>query len=527
MSFFALTSSTWSGLSDGVAILIIAALLVCGALLGYALRAFIGRVRAESIERRLRLRTAECESEIKARLKEADIAARATVLKAKEEFAASTKKRLAELQAVEERQTRREDNLDRKAANLDARETAVAARATAAEQAETAAREMSAAADQRFQTLARMTHQEARREILARANAELRADAAILSRRIQEAAREQGAARAAKIVAEAIQRCAVAQVSEWTTTAVALPSAEMKGRLVGRDGRNIRAFEAATGVSLVLDETPETVVLSAFNPVRREVARRALAALLADGRIHPAAIEAAVATAEQAVTQDMVEAGTSAAMEAGVTGLGAETLRLMGTLAYRTSWTQNVLRHSVEVALLTGALAAEMGLDVDHARRVGFLHDIGKALTVEQKGAHAPLGAQWLKAHGASASVCAAVAAHHGDPGTDGGVYGVLCAAADAISSARPGARRETAGTYVARLEQVERLARAHAGVTSAFAVQAGRDLRVIVDPAAVTDAEASVLAGEICREISAQTTIPGLVRVTVVRELRCVEYAK
>ena len=524
---FALSSSTWDGLSDGVAILIIAALLIVGLFLGYALRGLVGRWQAESIEKRMRLREEEAESEIKARLKEADIAARAAVVKARETFEASTKKRREELQGVEDRQTQREANLDRKAASLDARETAVNAKAAAAE---TAAKEASAqakAADERLKALARMTHEEARREILRQANAELRDDAAILSRRIQEAAREQGEAAAARIVADAVQRCAVAHVNELTTATVPLPGPEMKGRIVGREGRNVRAFEAATGVTLLLDDAPDTVVLSAFDPLRREVARRALTALIEDGRIHPASIEAAVAAAQASVEKSNAEAGEAAAAEAGVAGLPAEILRQMGALAFRTSFSQNVLRHSVEVALLMGTMAAEMKLDAAKARRIGFLHDIGKAQTSTTKGAHAALGAECLKTYGEAADVCAAVAAHHAEPGTDGGVYGVLCAAADAISSARPGARQESVNDYVQRLEEIEKIARAHAGVTGVFAVQAGRDVRVLVDPAAIGDQAATELAGEICRDISARVTFPGMIRVTVIREFRCVEYAK
>ena len=527
MLFFALSSSTWDGLSDGVAILIIAVLLLLGLLLGYALRGLVGRWQAESIEKKMRLRDEEAEAEIKARLKEADIAARATVVKVREEFEASTKKRRAELQAIEDRQTQREANLDRKAATLDERETAAAAKSAEAAKGLREAEEKNIAADRRLQELSRMTHAEARREILSRANAELRADAAILSRRIQEAAREQGEAIAAKIVAEAVQRCAVAHVNELSTTAVLMPSAEMKGRIVGRDGRNVRAFESATGVTLLLDDAPDAVVLSAFDPHRREVARRALEALVADGRIHPASIEHAVETARENVEKENEECGAEAAAEAGVSGLPAEVLRLMGELRFRTSFSQNVLRHSVEVAILSGTIAAEMKLDGSLARRVGFLHDIGKAITAEKKGAHAALGAEFLAAHGEDARVCAAVAAHHSEAGVDGGVYGVICAAADAISSARPGARQVKAADYIQRLENLEKIAKSHPGVANAFAVQAGRDLRVMVDPDAVGDKAATELAGEICRDISAQLKFPGMIRVTVVRELRCVEYAK
>ena len=308
---------------------------------------------------------------------------------------------------------------------------------------------------------------------------------------------------------------------------MSLPNPELKGRIVGRDGRNVRAFEAATGVTLLLDDSPDTVVLSAFDPLRREIARRALSALIADGRIHPVSIESAVAAARAQMDVANEEAGTAAAAEAGVPGIPADVLRLMGALAFRTSFSQNVLRHSVEVALLMGTMAAEMRLDAVRARRIGFLHDIGKAITAEKKGAHAVLGAEFLQSHGEEAAVCAAVAAHHADPGTDGGVYGVLCSAADAISSARPGARQESLGDYVQRLESIEKLARAHKGVVNVYAVQAGRDLRVLVNPDEVPDSDLSTLAGDICRDISSQLKFPGLIRVTVIRELRCVEYAK
>lgn len=525
--FFALSSTTWDGLSDGVAILIITALLLVGLALGYAMRGLVGRWQAESVEKRMKLREEEAEAEIRARMKEAGISARAAVIKAREDFEASTKKRRAELQATDDRQILREANLDRKSVALDARENAVNAKAEATDAAAKSARELRQSAELRLQELARMTHSEARKEILTRANAELRADAAILSRRIQEAAREQGEAIAARIVADAIQRCGVAHVEALTTTAVTLPSAELKGRIVGRDGRNVRTFESVTGVQLLLDDAPDTVVLSTFDPMRREVARRALESLVSDGRIHPASIEAAVASARKSIEATCEEKGAEAAAEAGVPGIPVETLRLIGALHFRLSFSQNVLRHSVEVALLSGAMAADMKLDSTLARRVGFLHDIGKAITAEKRGAHAALGAEFLLAHGEDPKVCAAVAAHHADPGTDGGVYGVLCAAADAISSARPGARQEDVGDYIQRLENLEKIAKSHAGVAHVYAVQAGRDLRIVVDPSVIGDQATAELAGDICRDISAQLKFPGMIRVTVVRELRCIEYAK
>ena len=384
---FALTTSTWDNMSDGASLMIVATFIVAGILLGYALRGLVGRWQAESIEKQMKLREEEAESEIKARLKEADIAARAAVVKAREEFEASVKSRRAELKAADDRQTAREANLDRKAAALDERSAAVDAKHAAAETIEKNAKESMRAAqakneeaDARLQAVAKMTHLEARREMLSQANELLRTDAAGLSRRIQEAAREQGEAIARRIVADAVQRCAVAHLNELATATVPLPNAEMKGRIVGRDGRNVRALEAATGVNLLLDDAPDMVVVSAFDPQRREIARRALEKLVANGRIHPASIEEAVASAKAETEAANDEAGAAAAAEAGVVGLSPEILRLMGALRLRTSFSQNVLRHSVEVALLTGVMAAETGLDAATARRAGFLHDIGKAL---------------------------------------------------------------------------------------------------------------------------------------------------
>ncbi len=532
--FFALTASTWDNLSDGASLLIVALFIVTGIFLGYALRGLVGRWQAESIERKMKLREDEAEAEIKARLKETDIQARQAVVKAREEFEASVQKRREELEAVEERQTQREANLDRKANAIDLREQAVGERAAAAEaaaerakRAAEAAAEAQRKADEQLHTLAQMTGEAARQEVLAAANEALRADAESLSRRIQESAREQGMTIARHLVVDAVQRCAVSHLGEAVTTVVKLSEPEMKGRIIGRDGRNVRAFETATGVSLIMDDAPETVVLSSFDPWRREVARLALERLTADGRIHPGAIEQAVEAAQKSVEEAARSAAEAAAAEAGVAGLADATLRNMGALKFRTSFTQNVLRHSVEVALLMGTMAAEMGLNAARARRIGFLHDIGKAISGDKKGAHAQLGADFLKSQGEEELVCRAVASHHAEGDSDGGLMGVLCAAADAISSARPGARLENMGDYIQRLDDLEKLAKSHPGVIGVFAVQAGRDLRVMVDPAVISDAAAGELARTLCREIAGSIRFPGQIRVTVARELRCIEYAK
>ena len=524
---FALSSNLWEELSDAAGLIIAVLFILAGALIGFVLRWLIGRWQADSIEKSAKLRAESVQAEIESLRKEAEVSARAEVVRAREEFEASIAARRADQDQAEARLAAREEALDGKAMRLDAREAVLKAKAEEAERLSVEAKRRIEDADARLQQLAKMTHVDARREVLRRANAALREDAESMSRRIQEAAREQGEDLARSIVADAIGRCAVSHLSEASISTVAVPSAEMKGRIVGRDGRNVRAFEAATGVTLLLDDAPDSVVLSAFDPVRREVAKRALESLVADGRIHPSAIEDAVRAAREDVDTSNAKAAAAAAAEAGVAGLSGDILELMGSLKYRTSFSQNVLRHSVEVALLAGTMAAELGLDAAKGRRIGFLHDIGKAITSEKKGAHAALGAEFLKLHGEDAQICEAVAAHHGETETNGGVYGVLCSAADAISSARPGARQESLGDYVQRLEDFERIARKHEGVVSVMAVQAGRDLRVVVDPEKMQDLDAAALARDICREISSTRKFPGQIRVTVIRETRCIEYAR
>ncbi len=524
---FALSSNIWEELTDAAGLIIAALFIVAGALVGYVLRWMVGRWQADSVERSARMSAEAMKAEVESIRKEAEISARVEDARAREEFEASIASRRANQDQAEARLAAREESLDGKSLRLDARESVLKAKAEELERAAAAAEAKSAEAEERLQRVSRMTFAEARREVLKATHAALREDAESMSRRIQEAAKERGEAIARGIVADAIGRCAASCAGALSVTAVAIPGAEMKGRIVGREGRNVRAFEAHTGVSLLLDDSPDSVVLSSFDPVRREVARLALEDLIADGRIHPSSIEAAVESAKERVRASTAKAGEAAAAEAGVAGLPAETLELMGSLMYRTSFTQNVLRHSVEVALISGVMAAELGLDAAKARRIGFLHDIGKAATGERKGSHAALGAEFLRLRGEAADVCAAVAAHHGEAESPGGVYGVLCAAADAISASRPGARQESAEEYVQRLEDVEKIARRHAGVVGAMAVQSGRDLRVMVDPDSMGDDEAAALARDVCREISSTVRFPGQIRVTVIRERRCVEYAR
>ncbi len=526
-ALLAVSSMSWSGLSDITGVLLVAMFIIAGAFFGYALRGLVGRWKAEAIEKRMRLREEEAESEVKARLKEADIAARAAVVKAREEFETSTKKRRDELEALEARLTDREGKLDAKSTMLDAREEKVKADAAEAERKDADASDKLRAAEAGLERLAGLSREEARRQVFSDAEAELREDMAALTHRILENARDDADRKAGAVVADAIQRCAVSHASELMTTTVPLQGEGVKGRIIGRDGRNIRTLEAATGVTMLVDDIPDAVVLSSFDPVRREIARRALNHLVSDGRIHPSSIEDAVKCAADEVERAAADAGAEAAAEARVSGLPSETIRMMGRLRFRTSFSQNVLRHSIEVALLMGRMAEELSLDSAKARRIGFLHDVGKALDSDKKGAHAALGAEFLKANGEDEETVLAVAAHHPEAKLDGGVYGVLCAAADAISSSRPGARQETVDIYVERLRKLEEIVNSHKGVLKSYAVQAGRDLRVIVDPGTVSDADAQLLARDICREISAGIQFPGQIRVTVVREMRVTEYAK
>ena len=475
----------------------------------------------------------EADKEVRNRIKEADIQARTEVVRAREEFEKSTKSRRKELQDIEDRLTFREENMDKKAALLEKKDQTLAQKQEELQQRDEALRQRKqeadrryAEAEQRLQKLAGMTHDEARRDIQQRAEQEVRSEAGGMIRRVQEEARKTADREAARIVTMAIQRYALSHASESMTSTVPLPSDDIKGRIIGREGRNIRTLEAVTGVNMLIDDTPEAVVISGFDPVRREIAHQALEQLVADGRIHPARIEEVVQSVTENMEKTIYEAGEAAAYEAQVQGVPAEILRCIGRLKFRTSFSQNVLRHAIEVAHLMGMMAGELGLDPLIARRIGLFHDIGKALDHDAQGAHALIGAEFLKRNGEDPVVVNGVAAHHEDVPSEG-LYGVLCSAADAISSSRPGARVETVGVYVQRLEKLEAIANRFEGVKKTFAVQAGREVRVMVDPGQISDQDAMVMARDISQQISATMQFPGQIKVVVVRESRCVEYAK
>ena len=377
-----------------------------------------------------------------------------------------------------------------------------------------------------LERISALTREDAHEELLDKVRAEVIRDEAQILRDSEQRVRAQADKTAREIVSTAIQRCAADQAGEITVTSVHIPSDDLKGRIIGREGRNIRTFEQVSGVSLVIDDTPETVVLSSFDPVRRETARVALENLIADGRIHPARIEEMYRKAERLVSERVQEAGEQAAYDAGIHDLHPELVKTLGALRYRTSFGQNVLQHSAQVSALCGIMASELGLDAMPAKRAGLLHDLGKAIDHEIEGPHAILGADLCRRHGERPEIVHAVEAHHADvdPST---VLDVLVQAADAISAARPGARRESAENYIKRLEKLEEISNAHAGVERTYAMQAGRELHVMVEPEKISDAEAVVLAHDIAQQIEDEMEYPGQVRVVVIRESRAIDIAK
>jgi ribonuclease Y len=465
-------------------------------------------------------------------LREADLEVKDRLFKLKSEFDADTKDTRAELKKREARLMHKEENIDRKSEQLERREREqsrmerhLTKREGKIERKELEYNELIEDQKRQLEKISGLTVDQAKELLIRAMENEARHEGAKFIKRIENETKEQADKKAKKILATAIQRYAGDFVAERTVSVVQLPSDEMKGRIIGREGRNIRALEAATGIDLIIDDTPEAVILSGFNPVRREVARISLMRLISDGRIHPARIEDVVKKVEQEVDVAIKEAGEQAAFDLGVHGIHNELVKFLGRLKFRTSYAQNVLQHSVEVGFLSGIMASELGLNVKMARRMGLLHDIGKSIDHEVEGPHAVIGSRVAKKFGESPKVVHAVAAHHEDVPPNS-VYALLVQAADGLSGARPGARKELLENYIKRLEDLENIANSFKGVANTYAIQAGRELRVIVESNKISDEESILLSRDVVKKIEESLTFPGQIKVTVIRETRAVEYA-
>ncbi len=508
-----------------IVLLVVVATVLAGGI-GFLLAAL-------TVGKRQRLELGELEARHQQRLLDVEAAAKEKLLEAKEEAVKirteaeqEARATRAQAQQVERRLLQKEENLEKRAEDLTRREESFSARERGLEEIRAQLDETYSAQLRELERVAQMTRQEAQGVLMTQIEQELRNEVARKVRESELAARDESERRAREIVTEVIQRIAADQTAETSVSVLPLPNEEIKGRIIGREGRNIRALQQATGIDLIIDDTPEAVIISGFDPVRREVARTALNKLIVDGRIHPARIEEVVAKARQEVLQRVKEEGEAAVLEVGFQGLHPEVVRHLGILRFRTSYGQQVLNHSKEVAYLAGMMASEIGADVRIAKMSGLLHDIGKAIDHEVEGSHAVIGADLLQRHGVPAPVVHAVRAHHYDeePHT---IEAFLLIAADAISAARPGARRETLEAYIKRLEKLEEIANSFQGVQQSYAIQAGREIRILVRPEQIDDSSAQLMARDIAKRIESEMSYPGQIRVTVVRETRAVEYAK
>jgi len=504
-----------------------------GIFVGMLLKKKMSEARIANAEGEAHRITSEARKEAETIHKEAVVQAKEIVLQAKSEWESEAREMRRELHGEEKRLQQKEENLEKKFTQINTRDEGLVQRERELVRLEkkvtTHEEEVLHLVEKqrlRLEELAGITGEEAKTQLVHSMVSEARHDAAKEVKQIEDEARETADKKAKKILSLAIQRYAGDFVAEKTVSVVPLPTDEMKGRIIGREGRNIRAIEAATGIDLIIDDTPEAVIISGFNPVRREVARLSLERLIADGRIHPARIEEIVEKCAQEVEDSIRESGEQATFDVGVHGIHPEVVRLVGRLKYRTSYGQNILQHSIEVGFLCGIMAAELGMDVKKAKRAGLLHDIGKAVDHEIEGSHAVIGADLARKYGEAPDIVHAIAAHHEDEQPET-VLAVLVQAADALSGARPGARREMVETYVKRLSDLERIGSEADGVTSCFAIQAGREIRVMVASEHVSDSQSSLVAREIARKIEKDMTYPGQIKVNVIRETRAVEYAK
>ncbi len=507
--------------------------LVLGAVAGYVFRLRQAKNRLQSVEALSQKMVDDARREAETLRKEALLQAKDQLVQMKLDFESETKERRRELNHWERRLTQKEDAQEKKLQQIEERERNLAQRESrlldqerALEKQKKKYQQLIEEQKHTLEAVANMTEAEAKAKLVEAMEAEARHEAAKTIKKIEQETKETAAKKAQEILALACKRYAGDYVVEKTVSVINLPSDEMKGRIIGREGRNIRAIEAATGVDLIIDDTPEAVILSGFNPMRREIARLSLERLISDGRIHPARIEEVVKKVSEEVEASIKEAGEQATFDVGVHGIHPELVKLLGRLRFRSSYAQNVLQHSLEVAFLCGIMASELGLNPKHAKRAGLLHDLGKAVDHEVEGPHAVIGADLAKRYGEKPHIVRAIAAHHEDVPPES-VLDVLVQAADALSGARPGARREMLESYVKRLEDLERIAKSFKGVSQAFAIQAGRELRIILESEKTTDDQALMISKDVARKIEEEMIYPGQIRVTVIRETRAVDFAK
>ena len=499
---------------------------LAGGAVGYLVRKIVAESKIATAEEQAIRIVQDAEQAGEAKRKEMMMEAKEEIHRLRSEMERENKDRRSDLQRQERRLVQKEENLDRKIESFERKEEKLARKEQSLTAAQERAEQLCAKQQAELERLSGLTCEEAKQELLQSLEDEVKHESAMLIKDLEQQAKDEAEKKAREIISLAIQRCAADHVAETTVSVVGLPNDEMKGRIIGREGRNIRTLETLTGIDLIIDDTPEAVIISGFDPVRREVARIALEKLINDGRIHPSRIEEMVEKAQKEVEQKIKEAGEQATFAVGVHGLHPELIKLLGRLRYRTSYGQNVLNHSVEVANLAGVMASELGVDVVLAKRAGLLHDIGKAIDHEMEGSHVEIGGEIAKKFRESDLIINAILAHHGDVEPKS-VEAVLVSAADAVSAARPGARRETLESYLKRLTRLEEISESFNGVEKCYAVQAGREIRIMVKPEVIDDASAVLLARDISKKIEAEMEYPGQIKVVIIRETRAVDYAK